>query len=146
VGQEFARTWPLPKVAKYCKWVAAVLNNEEVDSLDVELPWTNDQLHTLDFATSSHLQLFSVEIQEPTNSNQGSIQSIVSRNSRKSIGRGDLSLAKDGDVVAIVHGCKLPILLHREDHGYRVLSGLYVHGFLHGEAIGQYPETDIDLI
>jgi hypothetical protein len=135
VGQHVARTWPLPEIAKYCKWVAAALNNEAVGSLVEELPWTNYQLLALNFATSNHLQLFSVEIQEPTNSIQSSIQSIMSRSSRKSIGRGDLSLAKDGDVVAIVYGCKLPILLHKEGHGYRVLSGLYVHGFMHGEAI-----------
>lgn len=70
----------------------------------------------------------------------------MSRNPRKSIGRGDLRFAKDGDIVAIVHGCKLPILLRKEDKGYSVLSGLDVYGFRHGEAIGQYPETDIDLI
>jgi hypothetical protein len=48
--------------------------------------------------------------------------------------------------MAIVHGCKFPIPLCKEDNRYRVLLGLYVYGFMYGEAIRQYPETDTDII
>jgi hypothetical protein len=139
-GEVSARTWPLAEFIKYCTWMVTR------DEREFNSRWTTFQLEALHMATSNHLRLFSVEIQQPINPTQSSDQSISSRNSRKSIGRGDLSFAKDGDMVAIVHGCKLPILLRKEDHGYRVLSGLYVNGFMHGEAIGQFPEVDIDLI
>jgi len=145
-GAYATQIFPLPEIIKYCKRVTAVLQKETPDEPDWQIPWTNDQLIGLHNIATNDIQLFSVEIQKPTNLTQGSDQCIVSRNSKKSIGRGDLRFAKDGDMVAIVHGCKLPILLHKEDQGYRVLSGLYVHGFMHGEAIGQYPETDIDII
>jgi hypothetical protein len=136
------RTWPLPEFIKYCKWVASAMKNE---APDWDLPWTGDQVNTFILATSNRLQLFSIEIQEPTNPTQSLDQSVVSRNPRKSIGRGDLKFAKDGDIVAIVHGSKLPIFLRKEDKGYSVMSGFYAYGLTHGEAIGQYPETDIDL-
>jgi hypothetical protein len=138
--------FPLPEVIKYCKWLMALLQKEHMDEPDCPVPWTEDQLTALRTATTNHLQLFSIEIQELANRTQSSDQSIVLKNPRKSIGRGDLRFAKDGDMVAIVHGCNLPILLRKEDKRFSVLSGLYVYGFMHGGAIGQYPETDIDLI
>jgi hypothetical protein len=125
-GEVSARTWPLAEFIKYCLWIAAAFMQDAQDS-DTP-PWTKHQLTALHFATSNHLQLFSIELQQPMNPTQSSDRPIVSRNPRKSIGRGDLRFAKDGDIVTIVHGCKIPILLRKDDTGYSVLSGLYVHG------------------
>jgi hypothetical protein len=142
-GAYATQTFPLPEIIKYCKRLTAVLQKKTPDEPDWQIPWTKDQLIGLHNIATNRTQLFSVEIQKPTNLTQSSDQCIVSRNSKKSIGRGDLKFAKDGDMVAIVHGCKLPILLHKEDRGYRVLSGLYVYGFMHGKAIGNTPRRSL---
>jgi hypothetical protein len=54
--------------------------------------------------------------------------------------------AKVGDTVAIVLGCKHPVLLHKKEDKYELTHGLYLYGYMHGEAIGKYIEVDIELI
>jgi hypothetical protein len=54
--------------------------------------------------------------------------------------------AKVGDTVATVLGCKHPVLLHKQGDKYEVTDGLYLYGYMDGEAIGKYSEVDIELI
>lgn len=46
-------------------------------------------------------------------------------------------LAREGDVIAVVYGCSIPLLLRRpiEGGGYRLVGKCYVHGVMDGEAL-----------
>jgi hypothetical protein len=54
--------------------------------------------------------------------------------------------AKVGDTVATVLGCKHPVLLHKKGDNYELTHGLYLFGYMSGEAIGKYNEVNIELI
>jgi hypothetical protein len=76
-GNYTAISLALPDFMKYCRWVVATLRKEAGD-------WspslTEAELKIIRFATGAITpQLFSVEIQEPTNPAQISDQTIVSR-------------------------------------------------------------------
>jgi hypothetical protein len=53
---------------------------------------------------------------------------------------------KVGDVAVIVRGCKHPLLIREKENRYEIISELYLHGVMYGEAVGIYPETDIEFI
>ena len=56
--------------------------------------------------------------------------------------------AKTGDTLAIVNGCKTPLVLRqREPDGYVLIGDCYVHGIMYGEALEMgFDETEIALI
>lgn len=54
--------------------------------------------------------------------------------------------ANRGNVVAVIRGCRYPIVLRKAEHGYMVTNSIYMHGFMKGEAVDRFPEVDIELI
>ena len=54
--------------------------------------------------------------------------------------------AKINDVAVVVRGCEHPILVRKKENGYELVCELYVHGIMFGEAMGRYPEMDIEFI
>ena len=56
--------------------------------------------------------------------------------------------AKTGDIIAIVNGCRTPLILRRcEPNGYILIGDCYVHGIMYGEAMEMgFDETGITLI
>ncbi|KAF5871539.1 putative ankyrin and het domain-containing protein [Botrytis fragariae] len=48
--------------------------------------------------------------------------------------------SREGDVIAVLHGCRWPVLLRRrgfeERDGFTVLGEVYVNGFMNGEGLG----------
>ena len=50
------------------------------------------------------------------------------------IGLG-LDTAKSGDVVAVLYGCKMPMILRPEEDHFVVVGECYVHGAMYGEAL-----------
>ena len=53
---------------------------------------------------------------------------------------------KIGDVAVIVRGCKHPLLIREKENGNKIISELYIHGVMYGEAMEIYPETYIKFI
>lgn len=49
---------------------------------------------------------------------------------------------KAGDCIAVVGGLEMPLLLRPVEGGYRLLTHIYMHGIMHGEA---WPEKEQDL-
>jgi hypothetical protein len=47
-----------------------------------------------------------------------------------------LLLRKLGDVVAIVMGCRFPLVLRRQDGNYELISEAYVYGYMTGDVVG----------
>jgi hypothetical protein len=43
--------------------------------------------------------------------------------------------AQPGDILAILHGCKFPVVLRRHGNCYRVIGECYLHGFMDGEVL-----------
>ncbi|KUJ12429.1 HET-domain-containing protein [Mollisia scopiformis] len=58
------------------------------------------------------------------------------------------SSAKYGDVVAVLRGCKYPLVLRRvsDGEGYEVINSAYVYGFMKGEVVKMMSEVDIELV
>ena len=56
--------------------------------------------------------------------------------------------AKMGDTIAIVNGCRTPLILRRRDSdGYILIGDCYVHGIMYGEAMEMdFEETEIALV
>jgi len=56
--------------------------------------------------------------------------------------------SREGDKIAVIYGCRWPILLSecRETPGtYTVVGEVYVNGFMHGEAMDRFEETEFKL-
>lgn len=53
--------------------------------------------------------------------------------------------ARKGDTIAILFGCKVPVVLRRRDegHGYIVIGETYVYGSMGGEAVAQLKDNTV---
>ncbi|KAL3290686.1 ankyrin and het domain-containing protein [Colletotrichum asianum] len=76
---------------------------------------------------------YTLRTEEVTN---GSLTKIFSTESDY-VGRGLISI-EDGDLVAILFGCELPVILRKcgEQPAYQLISPCYVSGIMNGEVMG----------
>lgn len=56
------------------------------------------------------------------------------------------SSAKVDDVVAVIVGCRNPLLLRRKYERFQVIGNIYVPGLMQGEALKQFEEVEIELV
>ncbi|PMD13545.1 HET-domain-containing protein [Hyaloscypha hepaticicola] len=54
--------------------------------------------------------------------------------------------AKVDDVVAVIVGCRNPLLLRRKNERFQVIGNMWVLGFMHGEALKKFEEVEIELV
>jgi hypothetical protein len=54
--------------------------------------------------------------------------------------------AEAGDNVVVIPGCRHPVLLRKIGERYKLIDEIYIHGFMRGEAIGKFPEIEMELI
>lgn len=68
---------------------------------------------------------------------QGSLTSIFATTSNY-IGRG-LTSIRDGDAIAVLFGCKLPVVLRKccQPSTFQFISPCYVSGIMNGEAVDE---------
>jgi len=57
-----------------------------------------------------------------------------------------LPSAQLNDVVAVVGGCRHPILLRPKGEYYELVGEMFVHGVMNGEAVGKIPKVQVRLI
>jgi Heterokaryon incompatibility protein (HET) len=54
--------------------------------------------------------------------------------------------ARAGDKIAIVLGCRYPVVIHPTNGHYQVVGEALVHGYMGGDVVGKLPEVDITLV
>jgi len=79
------------------------------------------------------------------NTDQGSLDSEIETGDT-TIGVCFCSSAQVDDVVAVIVGCRNPLLLRRENERFQVIGNMYVPGLTHGEALERFAEVEIELV
>jgi hypothetical protein len=54
--------------------------------------------------------------------------------------------ARAGDKIAIVLGCRYPVVIHPANGHYQIVGEALVHGYMGGDVVGKLPEVDITLV
>jgi hypothetical protein len=51
-----------------------------------------------------------------------------------------------GDIICVLLGCDVPVLLHKEENGFRLVGECYCHGVMKGEMLHALEVGDADLV
>jgi hypothetical protein len=92
-----------------------------------------------------HLCAIQLEPSIGVNTDQGSLDSKIEKEDTR-IGVCFCMNAKVDDVVAVIMGCRNPLLLRREKERFQVIGNMYVPGVMHGEALERFEEVEIELV
>ncbi|KAE8446243.1 hypothetical protein EG329_012329 [Mollisiaceae sp. DMI_Dod_QoI] len=76
---------------------------------------------------------------------EGSLDLFITKNKRY-IGKSfESGYVKEGDIVCVLLGLKVPIILRKVDEHYEVVRVVYVHGLMEGEAIDMLEAGSVQL-
>jgi hypothetical protein len=92
-----------------------------------------------------HLCVIQLAPSVDVNTDQGSLDLEI-KTGDTTIGVCFCSSAQVDDVVAVIVGCRNPLLLRRENKRFQVIGNLWVPGFMHGQALKKFEEVEIELV
>lgn len=92
-----------------------------------------------------HLCAIQLESSIGFKTDQGPLDSKIEKEDN-TIGVCFCKNAKIDDVVAVIVGCRNPLLLRRENERFQVIGNMWVPGFMEGEALERFEEVEIELV
>jgi hypothetical protein len=77
-----------------------------------------------------------------TNTSSRSIEGEILRDLDIGVGPGS---AREGDILCVLYGCKVPVILRPKGRYFQVVGDAYIHNFMNGEAVARVEDGSAGL-
>ncbi len=137
-GHAFS-AWIRPKLDKTKHALSSTSFSAVYEVFDHDLPLNDGEPHLSPTTNTTEAEAY-----ETVFAHSLHLRPFLTRNGYFGIGSQSL---RENDSIWIIAGLRVPLILRQQMHGFEVVGGAYVHGFMSGEALELgYPFEDIVLV